>query len=262
MAADDLFSGSDPRRRKDQPRGRPSPAGLSGGSCVGPEQSGDQDDHCPVVAGEFVEPGGDAAPSLETSDAAFDHVAAPVEGRRASAARAAAGASGLLAGAFGDGGPDPAASQTPRSTGQALEVRWGPWRLAPAGWWTQSPPRAPRSAPRTPTGSSCHGPGCGPDVVIARMDVDRLKPDPLAAVGGPALRRHQPPRDLRTTDLGQAGPHPVRQRHLVAKSRAVSAAPSPRPPAPRSPAPAPPRLCVFLPVMALRLLLRVFGTGS
>ncbi|MEU8310737.1 hypothetical protein AB0C84_45085 [Actinomadura sp. NPDC048955] len=87
---------------------------VSGGSCGDLEQSGDQDDSCAVFAGEFIGAGGDAAPLLEASDdAAFDHIAAPVDAQveqwRASAALAAACASGLLVGVFRDGPGDPAA---------------------------------------------------------------------------------------------------------------------------------------------------------
>ncbi|GLW66587.1 hypothetical protein Arub01_48310 [Actinomadura rubrobrunea] len=46
--------------------------GVSGGSCVDPEQGGDQHDRRPEIAGEFVEPGGDPASLLEPVDTAFD----------------------------------------------------------------------------------------------------------------------------------------------------------------------------------------------
>lgn len=85
-----------------------------------PHQERGESDGCLVGLGGLVVPGGDAAPLLQTVEAAFDHVAPLVEllvkGGRAPALAAPPKAVAYLVGSFGDGVGD-APSPEPRADG-------------------------------------------------------------------------------------------------------------------------------------------------
>jgi hypothetical protein len=111
-----------------------------------PQDDAGQQEPAAVAAGQLVEPGGDGTELFELGEAAFDQVAALVEGgvkdRRSSAAATFAFAVGDLVGSFGDHAADAAATEVVADplSGVALVAQYTAWPgTRPPAVWTGNP---------------------------------------------------------------------------------------------------------------------------